>query len=94
MRVCSVAGTLMAGANCAYTGEDTTEELSMAKLIELLEGGALIVSSEDYKRNKTAAEQACYKLGPACGFEVRKAIEDADKRIQQVSPEKEKQWQL
>lgn len=88
MRVCSVAGTLMAGANCAFTGHDENIELSMSELIKFLEDGALIVSSEDYKRNKTAAEQACYKLGAACGFEVRKALEDADKRIQTIAPEK------
>lgn len=84
MKVYAVPGAIIAGANWSYTGHDETGEISFKELIELLEGGALIVSSEDYKRNKIASEQACYKLGAACGFEVRKTIADTDRRINKI----------
>jgi hypothetical protein len=84
MRVHAVPGDLMAGANWAYTGHDETGEMSFREFIDFLEGGALCVSSEDYKRNKIATEQACYKLGAACGYEVRKTIADTDRRISEI----------
>ncbi len=80
MRLYSVAGDLQAGADYVYTGHDEQGEVGMKELIDLLEDGAIIMSSEDFKRNKTATEQACIALGNQCSFEIRQALEDFNQR--------------
>ena len=80
----SVAGDLQAGADFVYTGHDEVGEVSMHEIIAILEDGAVCMSSDDFKRNKTAIEQSCYKLGNACSYEVRQAISDFNRRSSQL----------
>ena len=85
VKTCAVAGVLLAGADCAWTNTRTTSELSFNELIEMLEpklcefegcterAGAIFMSSEHYKRQKTALEKACKKLedmGSQCTLEL------------------------
>lgn len=84
IKIYSVAGDLQAGADFVHTGHDEIGEVSMHEIVKILEDGAIIMSSQDFKRNKTAIEQACYKLGKACSYEVRKAITDFNRRSDQL----------
>lgn len=86
IKLYSVAGTLQAGADYAYTGHDETGEITMEELFHMLEDGAIIMVSEDYMKQKTAAEQACIKLGAGCSFEIKQALKDSDRRIQSILP--------
>lgn len=81
VKVHTVAGRFQAGMNWAYTGHDETGEIDAQEALEFLEGGALCLSSQDYLAQKNAIEEACYKLGSACSFEVKQVIQDVDKRI-------------
>lgn len=80
MDVYSIAGIMQAGADKASTCSDETSEVSMHEIFKILEDGAIIIPSNDFKRNKTASEQACYKLGARCSYEVRQAIQDFNRR--------------
>ncbi len=85
----SVAGSVMAGADYAYTGHDETGEISMQELFKILEDGAIIMESKDFKRQKIASEQACVQLGAACSFEILQAIQKADERTSKLGAPKE-----
>lgn len=78
VKVCAVAGVTAAGADCVHSLSDETEQLTLDQLIAMLEpqldpprGAAMIISSEDFTRLKTAMEQACAKL-KGCTKEVDK----------------------
>lgn len=77
-RICSVSGVMAAGADCGYTLTDKIERIDLDALIKLLEpdleaspphAGALIISADDFRRYKTALDQACSKL-KGCTHEV------------------------
>lgn len=74
---CSVAGRIIAGADCAHTGHDEKTEMDAGEFIKFLEDGAICSSREDYGRRMDAIEQACTKLGAGCAFEVKQAIAQA-----------------
>jgi hypothetical protein len=89
-RVCSIAGVISAGANCAWTLSEQTEEMTLDQFIEFLEpndtrGGAICQSSDDWNKMKTALEQACKKLGPNCSYEVQQELEASARRVFSVS---------
>lgn len=70
-RVCTVAGDLRTGANCAWTLSDATVEMTEEEFLAFISPsqerpGAVCQSMSDYNKNKTALEQACTLLGPAC----------------------------
>lgn len=80
VRLCSLAGVIAAGMDCSHTGHDEDSELDAKEMIDFLEGGAICMSAEDRKKEKTAAEQACVLLGSRCTFEMKKAISRMDAR--------------
>lgn len=82
IRVYAVSGRLQAGMDWAQTGSSATGEISMAEAIKFLEGGALCMSSKDYKRQKTAIEEACYRLGDTCTYETKQAISKVNASIE------------
>ena len=76
IRPCSVAGTMNAGASCAWTLSGEVERLNLDQLIDFIEpneerekGGAIIISARHWEKLKTAIEQACRKLGRKCKVE-------------------------
>lgn len=79
VKICSVAGILMAGADCSFTGHSENSEMGAKEFIDWLENGAICMSSEDRAREKSAIEQACTKLGAGCSFEIRQMIQSIDK---------------
>lgn len=74
MRICAVAGVIAAGANCDHTGHSEPSQMDVKQLIEFLESGAVIMSSADRMKEKSAAEEACYLLKDRCTFEMKKTI--------------------
>lgn len=87
VRVCSVAGFFTAGADCAYTLSDKTEEMTAQEFVKFLEGDenngpALCQSSNDYIKIKSALEQACYKLGDQCTYDMKSALNDVSRRLE------------
>lgn len=91
-KVCATAGTMTAGADCAWTLTDATEELDMNQWLEFLEprqatetsparGAAICQSAEDWNRMKTALEQACRKLGRWCTHEAQATAEAMSARV-------------
>lgn len=97
IRVCATSGTILAGADCAWTNSDDTEELTFEEWMDFLEprpdskdakgrkikghGAALCVSPSDWTRQKNALESACVKLGNACTLEMKSALQEADGRV-------------
>jgi hypothetical protein len=79
VKLCSVAGIFAAGMDCSYTGHDENSEMTAKEMIDFLEAGAICMSSEDRKREKTAIEKACVKLGNGCSFEVKQLIQSMDR---------------
>lgn len=86
--VCTVAGVMAAGADCAYTLSGEKRSMNLDQWVEFLEpelktdrGSALCQSAEDWNRQKTALEQACKKLGKGCTYDMRKAIDSVEKNI-------------
>ncbi len=68
---CSVAGIIAAGMDCAATGHDENTEMNVKQTIDFLEAGAICMSAEDRKKEKTAAERACVLLKDRCTFEMK-----------------------
>jgi hypothetical protein len=73
IKICAVAGHLIVGMDCAFTGHDETSQMSMQQEVKFLEDGALCMSSVDYLRLKNAVESLCYKMGSACQYEQLQA---------------------
>lgn len=69
LNVCSPAGVIQAGADCAETNTGRTSEMTQAEFMALIEGGGVCMSALDYSRLKTAVEQACKELGKRCSYE-------------------------
>lgn len=80
------------GADCAYTLDDRTEELTLDEWIAFLEpkqatetaparGAAICQSAEDWNKLKTALEQACEKMGRWCTREVQTRAEAVTARV-------------
>lgn len=86
IKVCAVAGTMSAGADCAYTLSDETESMSFDEFLAFLQptdtrGSALCQSAEDWTKLKTAIEIACKKLGSACNKEVKEQLKTVTYRM-------------
>ena len=95
--LCTTAGVMSAGGDCAKSLSDDTATLDLDQWIEFLEpqveqvlpgdvkiparGGALCMSSDDFAKLKTAMEQACHKLGRWCSYEVKTTMEQSAHRI-------------
>jgi hypothetical protein len=91
VRVCSVAGVMSAGADCANTLDDKTEELNLDQWITFLEpqldpprGAALCMSSVDFKKVKDFIDSACAKLGTSCKKEAQETIEKVSARMERL----------
>lgn len=78
VKACSVAGILAAGMDCAFNGHPETSEMDAKETIDFLESGAICMSADDRRKEKDAAEQACYLLKDRCTFEMKKAISKMD----------------
>lgn len=77
---------MAAGAICANTLKDETEDLSLQQLIEFLEpqvdrGPALCMSTEDFAKLQIAMEQACAKLAGKCTKEQQEQIKQVSARV-------------
>ena len=79
IKICSVAGIIGAGANCAYTLDSRTEEMNLDQLIDFLEpneetekAGAMIMSAKAFQKIKTEFEKACRRLGGRCKKDMKK----------------------
>jgi hypothetical protein len=88
IKICSVAGNMSAGLDCAWTNDDATEEMNLDQAVAFLEpqieperGGALCMSSEDFSKLKSAMEQACKKLGTSCTKETKENIVQVSERM-------------
>ena len=86
LEICSVAGSMLMGANCAETLTDKTKEIDFDSLIEILEpnqkrGGAMIISAHDFMLLKTALDSACVALKDRCADEVKHALKKTDEAI-------------
>lgn len=87
-RVCSVAGIMAAGAICAHTLTDETEDLTLTQFLEFLEpspthGAAICISTEDFASLQAALEQACEKL-KACTKETKEQIRTISLRLKKL----------
>ncbi len=94
---CSPAGSLRAGAICAHTLEDKTEDMDLDQFLDFLQpreaytdrngvkhpekGGAICFSSEYVEKLFTATLQACSKLGPMCNREIQSQVNDLGERL-------------
>ena len=77
IKICSVAGTVSAGADCAYTLSPETEEMNLDELIDFLEptdkrAGAMIMSAKAFQKLKTEFEKACRMLSGRCKKDLKK----------------------
>lgn len=73
-RMCSVAGSVDFGGDCAYTGSDKTDEMTFEEFIAFLNAGAICQSAEDFGKQKTAMDDACVLLGSKCTVEIKQAL--------------------
>lgn len=96
IRVCAVSGIMAAGADCGYSKNDKTEQMTLPQFIEFLEpsvipgkekGAALCQSAEDFTKLKVALEQACSKAR-TCTKEVAAQLNAITSRIKRVSIKK------
>jgi hypothetical protein len=92
--VCSVAGVMMAGMDCAHTRSDETRSMTLDQTIEFLEpqvgdpktgkgtrAGAMCMTAGNYVQQKNDLETVCRMLGERCSYEIKQAIADANRRI-------------
>jgi hypothetical protein len=91
-RVCTVAGVIQAGADCAYLLSDQTEEMDYSEFMYFLEpqfatptvparGGAFCMSAMDWVQMKSSLEQACRRLGKKCKIEDQNKIKSVNKTL-------------
>lgn len=78
VKICAVAGILIAGMDCSHTGHKEDTEMNAAEMIKFLEAGAICMSPDDRKKEKNAIESACYELGKQCTFEIKQLIGKMD----------------
>src|ERR1017187_8697433 len=81
IEICSVAGKMSAGMDCAETLTAKTREMNLDETIVFLEpnekegrGGAYCESAKDLDSMKTSLEQACKLLGSQCSYEIQQTI--------------------
>lgn len=72
--VCTIAGSLAAGADCATTNTGEVSELTTQQYFDFVlpgpdQGGAACMSAEDFVKIKTAIQQLCKKRGANCTYE-------------------------
>lgn len=91
VKVCTVAGDLSAGANCAYTLSDDTEEMTIEEYLDFLSpsddpprAGALCQSAHDWTRIKTTLEQACVMLKKKCTKEMKAEVKEIIGRLDRL----------
>lgn len=74
VKVCTIAGTLAAGADCSTTNTNVVSELTTSEWYDFVlpkadEGGAACMSVNDFVKIKTAIQQLCKKRGASCQYE-------------------------
>ncbi len=82
---------MAAGAICAHTLSDVTEDLTLPQFMEFLEpaethGPAICVSTEDFAKLQAALEQACSKL--KCSKDTTDQIKNASIRLSKLTHKK------
>jgi len=82
-KVCTVAGIIQAGANCATTLSGEKSEMTYEEFIYFLEpqsdrSGAMAQSADDYSETKVALEQACILLKNKCTYEMKRIISNME----------------
>lgn len=93
VEVCTVAGVLSAGMDCANTNNEGTRSMDLDETIRFLEprigvrgqpdsAGAMCFSAIDYTTQKTDLEVLCKRMGLACTYEAKELIKDAARRIE------------
>ena len=80
---------MSAGAICANTLDDKTEDLPLKDFLAFLEaspekGPAICVSTDDFAKLQIALEQACRKLGK-CTKAVEEEIKKVSSRVKRLS---------
>ena len=88
-KVCAVAGTIEAGANCAMTLSEIHPEesqMNFQEFIKFLEPSdekapAICQSARDWNSIKTSLEQACVMLKDSCSYEMKAAIRQFNKSL-------------
>lgn len=88
---CTVRGRLAHGANCSTTISNKQEKMDLNAFVKFLEpdeesgkGGAICTPSEDYRKAKTAIEQACAMLGKKCSLEVIEVLDRITNNVDQI----------
>lgn len=54
------------------------------KVIKKGHGAAICQSSEDWGREHAALDLACQKLGASCTYEIRKMIDDVNRKVENL----------
>lgn len=80
---------MAAGAICANTLNDQTEDLNLQQFLEFLEpqvdrGPALCLSTDDFTKLQIAMEQACSKLGTKCTKEQQEEMKKMSYRMDRL----------
>lgn len=93
--VCSVAGIMAAGMNCANTIEGDPYEMDLEQTLKFLEpsheenrAGAMCMSAADFSSMKTTIDLACELLGSSCTIEFRKKIEQISTNLEVLTTSK------
>lgn len=102
VEVCTVAGLMAAGADCATTVSSHKRSITLEEYLIFLQptdtrAGAVCATSADFNRLKTALDKACVALGSSCEKEVREALKTAGQVLSDLetkSREKGKHGQL
>jgi hypothetical protein len=50
-------------------------------VIQAAHGAAICQPVEDWAKEHTAMEQACEKLGASCSYDIRKMIDDVNRKV-------------
>lgn len=88
IRICSSAGAVSAGADCAWTLSSKTETMTFDQFLDFLEpnevrGGAVCSSVEDWIKLKNVLESTCRRYG--CSREEIEQIRVAGDRALTIS---------
>lgn len=80
IRVCAVSGTLLAGADCAYTNSDDTEEMDFEEFMDFLEPRPERPDPKNPKK-KLPAHGAALIVSPSDWTRQKNALELACQKL-------------
>lgn len=90
-QICSVAGVMAAGMDCAHTVTGQTYEKDLQETMKFLEpsleenrAGAICMSAEHFNQMKTSLDIICASIGKHCTVEIKEQLKKSTETVKSL----------